>query len=155
MRFLLAAICASAPASIGLTPLPSSLPIFLLLRLLRVRFVVGFPPRFNRLPGDFLPLFWSQRRGPGLTHTAGPFLGCKLFLCHSPLVYTSCKNFTSGKQISLDFYTCSKYNLIWMEVLMNATCPNCSTLFRGVDRNEDGAPGIPDTLKCAEEDCER
>jgi hypothetical protein len=41
-----------------------------------------------------------------------------------------------------------------MEVPMNATCPNCSTLWHGVDRNEDGIPESPDTVKCADEDCE-
>jgi hypothetical protein len=37
---------------------------------------------------------------------------------------------------------------------MDAICSTCATMFRGVDRNEDGAPEIPDTVKCASEDCE-
>lgn len=37
---------------------------------------------------------------------------------------------------------------------MNTTCTNCHTTFRNVDRNEDGAPEIPEQVLCAHPDCE-
>jgi hypothetical protein len=36
---------------------------------------------------------------------------------------------------------------------MTATCPNCETTFRGVDRNEDGSPAV-ETRRCAHPGCE-
>ncbi len=36
---------------------------------------------------------------------------------------------------------------------MTATCPNCETTFRGVDRNEDGSPAIEIT-RCTHPECE-
>jgi hypothetical protein len=35
---------------------------------------------------------------------------------------------------------------------MTATCPNCDSTFRGVDRNEDGSPAIENT-RCAHPGC--
>jgi len=37
---------------------------------------------------------------------------------------------------------------------MNATCKTCQTLFRSVDRSEDGIPEIPEQTKCADGECE-
>jgi hypothetical protein len=37
---------------------------------------------------------------------------------------------------------------------MDANCPNCDTQFTGCDRDEDGVPEVPDTVKCAVPECE-
>ena len=37
---------------------------------------------------------------------------------------------------------------------MTATCRTCETVFENADRNEDGAPEVPDTVKCSDPDCE-
>lgn len=37
---------------------------------------------------------------------------------------------------------------------MNTTCPNCTSLFRNVDRDEDGRPEVPESQKCASRYCE-
>lgn len=38
-------------------------------------------------------------------------------------------------------------------LLAEKTCPHCDSAFL-CDRNEDGQPEIPNTLKCADQDCQ-